>query len=209
MYQEDDGEYPAYEEGEEKPRRKLKLFSGVALLIYAVIGGALAQTITLNGNGTVEFGQGVLTLKACDSFISMTLDPTESTYSGKRANGEDYTNLSRVLSVTLTGLDTKSCAGKKIKLQVFNNETTTAMSLFTDAASLAVDRILLDINSDITVSRGAAVTLIDGVGRNIGYFNSYQYISYAANRAEYTIFLANPLALMSDVTRVGVESTDA
>jgi hypothetical protein len=83
------------------------------------------------------------------------------------------------------------------------------MSLFTDAASLVVDRILLDINPDITVSRGAAVTLIDGVGQNIGYFNSYQYISYAANRGEYTISLANPLALMSDVTRVGVESTDA
>ena len=62
MYEENDGEYPAYEEDESKPRKKRKLFGGVALLTYAVIGAGLAQTITLNGNGTVEFGQGVLRL---------------------------------------------------------------------------------------------------------------------------------------------------
>ena len=58
MIEEDDGEYPAYEEDERKPRKKRKLFGGVALLTYAVIGAGLAQTITLNNNGTVEFGQG-------------------------------------------------------------------------------------------------------------------------------------------------------
>ena len=60
MYEENDGEYPAYEEDEIKPRKKRKLFGGAALLTYAVIGAGLAQTITLNGNGTVEFGQGAL-----------------------------------------------------------------------------------------------------------------------------------------------------
>lgn len=209
MYEEDDGEYPAYEEDQVKPRRKFKLFGGAALLVYAVIGAALAQTITLNGNGTVEFGQGVLTLTACDSFIAITLNPSSATFSGTRANGDPYTNLSRVRSVKLSGLDTTACAGKKVKIQVFNSETTTAMSLFTDAASLVVDRIILDINSNIAISREDAVTLINGVGQNIGYFDSYQYIDYNTTRAEYTIVLSNPLALMADVTRVGLESTNA
>ena len=45
--------------------------------------------------------------------------------------------------------------------------------------------------------------------QDIGYFDSYQYVDYDANRAEYTVILANPLALMADVTRVGLESTNA
>lgn len=209
LLEEDDGEYPAYDEDERKPRKKFNLFGGAALLVYAVIGAALAQTITLNTNGTVEFGQGVLELKTCDSFISITLNPSTATYSGTRANGEPYTNLSRVKSIKLTGLDTKSCAGKKIKLQVFNSETTTAMSLYTDSGSLVVDKAILAIDSNQSISREDALTLINGYGQNIGYFNSFQYVDFNANRAEYTVIFTYPLALMSDVTRVGLESTNA
>ena len=209
MIEEDDGEYPAYEEDERKPRKKRKLFGGAALLTYAVIGAGLAQTITLNNNGTVEFGQGVVELKACDSFITITLNPSSATYSGTRANGQPYTNMSRARSVKLTGLDTKACAGKKIKIQLFNSETTTAMSLYTDASSLTVDRAILAINSDKTVSRQAALTLINGIGQDIGYFDSYQYVNYDPNRAEYTVVFAYPLALVADVTRVNLETTNA
>jgi hypothetical protein len=209
VYDEDDGEYPAYDEPPIRPRRTFKLFGGVALLVYAVIGGALAQTITLNTNGRVEFGQGVVTLKACDSFISVALNASTATFSGTRANGESYTNLSRVKSIKISGLDTKSCAGKKIKIQVFNSETTTAMSLYEDSGNLAVDRALLEIDADKTISREEAVSLINGYGQNIGYFSSFQYIDFDANRAEYLVVFTNPLAVMSDVTRVGLESTNA
>lgn len=209
MIEEDDGEYPVYEEDERKPRRKRKLFGGVALLTYAVIGAGLAQTITLNGNGTVEFGQGVVELKACDSFITISLEPSSTIYSGTRANGQPYSNLSRARGIKLTGLDTKACAGKKIKIQLFNSETTTAMSLYTDASSLTVDRAIVAINSDKTMSREDALTLINGKGQDIGYFDSYQYVDYNANRAEYTVIFAYPLALMADVTRVSLESTNA
>ena len=208
MYEEDDGEYPAYEEDELKPRKKRKLFGGVALLTYAVIGAGLAQTITLNGNNRVEFGQGVVTLKACDSFITISLEPSPATYSGTRANGQSYTNMSRARGIKLTGLDTKACAGKKIKIQLFNNETTTAMSLYTDAGSLTVDKAILAIDSDQNMSREDALSLINGKGQNIGYFDSYQYVNYDSNRAEYTVIFTYPLALMADVTRVGLESTN-
>lgn len=208
MYEEDDGEYPAYEEDEVAPRKKRKLFGGAALLTYAVLGAGLAQTITLNGNGTVEFGQGVVTLKACDSFITISLEPSPATYSGTRANGQSYSNLSRARGIKLTGLDTKACAGKRIKIQLFNSETTTAMSLYTDAASLTVDKAILAIDSNQNTSREDALTLINGKGENIGYFDSYQYVDYESNRAEYTVIFTYPLALMADVTRVGLESTN-
>lgn len=208
MYEEDDGEYPAYEEDEVAPRKKRKLFGGAALLTYAVLGAGLAQTITLNGNGTVEFGQGVVTLKACDSFITISLEPSPATYSGTRANGQSYSNLSRARGIKLTGLDTKACAGKRIKIQLFNSETTTAMLLYTDAASLTVDKAILAIDSNQNTSREDALTLINGKGENIGYFDSFQYVDYESNRAEYTVIFTYPLALMADVTRVGLESTN-
>lgn len=208
MYEADDGEYPAYEEDEVAPRKKRKLFGGAALLTYAVLGAGLAQTITLNGNGTVEFGQGVVTLKACDSFITISLEPSPATYSGTRANGQPYSNLSRARGIKLTGLDTKACAGKKIKIQLFNSETTTAMFLYTDAGSLTVDKAILAIDSNQNTSREDALTLINGKGENIGYFDSFQYVDYESNRAEYTVIFTYPLALMADVTRVGLESTN-
>lgn len=209
MIDEDDGEYPVYEEDEKNPQKKRKLFGGAALLTYALIGAGLAQTIALNGNGTVEFGQGVLELKACDSFITISLEPSETIYSGTRANGQSYTNMSHARGIKLTGLDTEACAGKKIKIKLFNSETTTAMSLYTDASSLTVDRAIVAINSDKTMSREDALTLINGKGQDIGYFDSYQYVDYDANRAEYTIIFTYPLALMADVTRVSLESTNA
>jgi hypothetical protein len=80
--------------------------------------------------------------------------------------------MSRARGIKLTGLDTKACSGKKIKIQLFNSETTTAMSLFTDASSLTVNRAYLAINSDKTISREDALTLINGKGQDIGYFDS-------------------------------------
>ncbi len=209
MFNRDKGKYPEYSDDQAPRSHKFEYVFGTILILFALVGAVLAQTITLNLNDRVEFGQGVVTLKACDSFVSITLNPSSATYSGTRANGQSYANLSRVRGIKFTGLNTNSCAGKKIKIQLFNSESTTAMSLFTDASALTVDRIILSINSDKTVSREDAVTLINGRGQDIGYFDDYQYVDYDFNRAEYTVIFTDPLALMADVTRVGLESTNA
>jgi hypothetical protein len=83
------------------------------------------------------------------------------------------------------------------------------MALYTDASSLTVDWAILAINSNNTVSREDALTLVNGKGQDIGYFDSYQYVDYDANRAEYTVIFTYPLALMADVNRVSLESTNA
>ena len=209
MFNRDENVHPQYSDDQPPRSHKFEFIFGTILIIFALVGSVLAQTITLNLNDRVEFGQGIVTLKACDSFVSLTLNPTSATYSGTRANGQAYVNLSRVRGIKFTGLNTNSCAGKKIKIQLFNNESATAMSLFTDASALTVDRIILSINSNKTVSREDAVTLINGRGQDIGYFDDYQYVDYDFNRAEYTVIFTEPLALMADVTRVGLESTNA
>lgn len=209
MFNRDENVHPQYSDDQPPRSHKFEFIFGTILILFALVGSILAQTITLNLNDRVEFGQGIVTLKACDSFVSLTLNPTSATYSGTRANGQSYVNLSRVRGIKFTGLNTNSCAGKKIKIQLFNDESTTAMSLFTDASALTVDRIILSINSNKTVSREDAVTLINGRGQDIGYFDDYQYVDYDFNRAEYTVIFTEPLALMADVTRVGLESTNA
>jgi hypothetical protein len=97
VYEEIEDEYPVYEEDEIQRRRKSLLYAGLGLLVFAAIGASLAQTITLNTTGRVEFGQGVVTLKACDSFISISLSPSSATFSGTRADGSSYVNASAMV----------------------------------------------------------------------------------------------------------------
>ena len=207
VYEEVQDEYPVYEEDEIRKRRKSLLYTGVGLLVFAAIGASLAQTITLNTTGRVEFGQGVVTLKACDSFISISLSPSSATFSGTRANGSPYVNASRVKNIRISSLDTRACAGKRIKIQLFDNLNAGAMNLFTDADSIAVDKVILVIDPNGNIDRADAVTLLNGKGQNIGYFDAYQFLDFDPDRATYTLIFSSPLALMSDVYRLTIEST--
>ena len=56
-----------------RPRKNVRLILGVGT-IAAVVGvsSTLASSITLNGGGDVEFGQGIATTAACDSSIEIT-----------------------------------------------------------------------------------------------------------------------------------------
>ena len=207
MYEEIQDEYPVYEEDEIQRRRKSLLYAGLGLLVFAAIGASLAQTITLNTTGRVEFGQGVVTLKACDSFISISLSPSSATFSGTRANGSSYVNASRVKNIRFSSLDTRACAGKRIKVELFDNTNASAMNLFTDADSIAVSKVILVIDPDRNIDRADAVTLLNGKGQNIGYFDSFQFLDFNPDNASYTLIFSSPLALMSDVYRLTVETT--
>jgi hypothetical protein len=207
VYEEIQDEYPVYEEDEIQRRRKSLLYAGLGLLVFAAIGASLAQTITLNTTGRVEFGQGVVTLKACDSFISISLSPSSATFSGTRANGSSYVNASRVKNIRFSSLDTRACAGKRVKVELFDNTNASAMNLFTDADSIAVSKVILVIDPDRNIDRADAITLLNGKGQNIGYFDSFQFLDFNPDNASYTLIFSSPLALMSDVYRLTIETT--
>jgi hypothetical protein len=209
VYEEIQDEYPVYEEDEIQRRRKSLLYAGLGLLVFAAIGASLAQTITLNTTGRVEFGQGVVTLKACDSFISISLSPSSATFSGTRADGSSYVNASRVKNIRFSSLDTRACAGKRVKVELFDNTNASAMNLFTDADSIAVSKVILVIDPDRNIDRADAITLLNGKGQNIGYFDSYQFLDFNPDNASYTLIFSSPLALMSDVYRLTIETTNA
>jgi type 1 fimbria pilin len=208
VYEQDNGGYPAIDKEKELRRRKFELIIGLGLLICGFIGAALAQTININTNDRVEFGQGIVTLKACDSFISISLNPSAATFSGNNAAGAPYENASRVRSILMTGLDTRACAGRTIKLQLFAGESTTAMYLFSESqTATSVNSAFLVIDANKTLDRALSITLLNSQGQNIERSSADQSLVYSTNDATYTLEFSAPLALMSDVSRVSVETS--
>ena len=180
---------------------------GCALLILATFGTVLAQKITLGSNKGTEFGQGYFRVVACDTWVGIQLNPSPSTFSGTSINGDSYTSESRVKSIQISGLDTQRCAGKNLKFTLTNTETSTVLPIFTDVDSLTVSRALVTVNSNTSISRALALTIIDGNDQNIGSANAYQTLSYASTTSIYTLEFTYPLARMADVTGVNFESS--
>jgi hypothetical protein len=207
VYKRDSGDFTAESEEVLNRRRKLDLIVGVGLLAFAFVGAALAQTISLNTNDRVEFGQGSVTLKACDSFISISLNPSAATFSGVNAAGNPYENASRVKSMQFSGLDTRACAGRSIKVELYIDNSTTPMAIYSDTQTASVDNATLVIDPDKSRDRADVITLLNGLGQNIGQSDTFQSLTYNSSNAVYTLEFFTPLALVSDVSRVSVETT--
>lgn len=80
-----------------------------------VVGGAFAaNSITLNGGGSVEFGQGLVSTSTCDSDLTAALAQTYD-------NG---TSTFVVSTVEISGIKDYSCAGKTIHVSLVGSEGT-------------------------------------------------------------------------------------
>ena len=97
--------------------RNLKIILGlVAVILVPTIGSTLAGSITIGGDGAIEFGQGVVTTAACDNSIIVT--PTTS-YAG-----DTFT----VSTIVVSDLDTAACTGNTLKIKVLSGTTPQVIS---------------------------------------------------------------------------------
>jgi len=80
------------------------------------------------------------------------------------------------------------------------------MDLYTDTQTASVDNATLVIDPDKTLDRATVVSLLNGLGQNIGQSDNFQALSYNASNAVYTLEFSAPLALVSDVRRISVET---
>ena len=80
------------------------------------------------------------------------------------------------------------------------------MDLYTDTQTASVDNATLVIDPDKTLDRAIVVTLLNGLGQNIGQSDAFQSLTYNSSNAVYTLEFSAPLALVSDVSRVSVET---
>ena len=185
--------------------RNSKLFIGLSLIGLSVTGLTLAASFSIN-SGRVEFGQGIYKIQSCDQWIAINLVPTEASYGG----------LSRVSTVQISGLDATRCRGSNFKIQLYpTGVSPAAMALFAEG-STSVDRLLLSVSSDVTKVRANAVSIIDGSGRLItaslsadgsGYaYDRWQSLSYATSNGVYSVLFSRPLATVSAVNSLTVQS---
>jgi hypothetical protein len=180
----------------------------MAAVLISLVGSTFAANIVINGNNRVEFGQGIYRITSCDQFIGIHLEPSNAFSDG----------LSRVQYIRLSGLDVARCAGSSLRIRLYDSSTATALELFTNPAyrSRRVDypcctetgtAVVMVIAAGAQQSTAAQnVTLISATGKSIGTGDPSQTLVYEASNGTFTITFAQPLALMSAVSRHTFES---
>lgn len=207
----------SYGEGElfEGPSRKRKLQRnlGIFAVVLGLLGTTLAANISLNGGQRKEFGQGIFQIKACDQWVGIGLTAGSGTQN-------NY-----VKNMKLYGFDPRLCLNRVFRIKLFASGSTTPLNLYLDDSSTAgfsdtaTSLALLDTSTAYSSSYPAyspltayeswasdAVTINNKWGTNIGWGNSRLNIIYLESSGIYTIVFTTPLALVSQVTSVTIES---
>jgi hypothetical protein len=118
-------------------KKRPKLVLGIGAIVATVaLGSTLAANITLNIDGGVEFGQGVVTTAACDESITVTPISAFANSSGSGAFNLETINLS--------GIDT--CSGKTLTIKGWRNDNSSA--LFTKTYVVAATSTSIDMSSE-------------------------------------------------------------
>jgi hypothetical protein len=180
----------------------------VLAVIISLIGTTFAINVTINGNNSVEFGQGVYRITSCDQFMNVNL---------KSSNAFDD-GLSRVGSIELSGVDVARCANTSVRLRLYDASNPAPMELFNNIAYTSRGTsypcctetgtaVVMVIAANATQATAAqSVTLISPSGRSIGYGDRHQSIRYESTTAVFTVTFASPLAIMRDVAKTTLES---
>ena len=188
------------------------IFALVAALIFG--GSTIATNFTIS-SGKIEYGQGLFTVRACDTWISIGLYPTAAQYNG----------LSRVDAMELVGLDPIKCANKFLRFQFFDSSSATALPMYvgvvrTDTTTATAETgtativTVFDTSTAYSGNRPEsytafarrALTLVNEAKVNVGYDDGYLRISYNASTGSWKIAFAQPLATMPSISRITVES---
>lgn len=197
--------------------KKIKNVWAIGLLMFGLIGSTVAATISL-GNNSIEFGQGVYQIKACDQWVGVGLYPTAAIYDGK----------SRIQTMELMGLDPRMCKNVVFNFKLFKStdlntplaiftgtsgtDTTTSSATIGNVTQLTIyDSATVTYPSPVSVYSSyasKALTLINQAGVNVGYDDTYHRISYIAATGTYRIYFYQPLCLMEDVDKITVESSN-
>lgn len=173
-----------------------KLLIGIALLI-STMGATLATTLTINTNNRITFGQGLYQIKACDGWIKIGFEKTD-TAGGVMDGG---TKVQAVSAVNIDSFNSLACKNTNFKIKLFKTGVSTALFLYTQADSSASNQVWLSVDN------GGLVTLLDTSGTNLGEFgDSAVGLGMDSDTGRYTIYFFNPLQPASNVNSYTVES---
>ena len=193
-----------------RSKRSRNFKVGLVAAFISLIGTTFALNITLNGNQSLEYGQGLYEIRSCDQFVGIDLGSSSTT---PYADG-----LSRVSNIRIQGLDVGRCANTSIRIRLYDNASSTPLELFTNpeyyksgvtypCCTETGTAVILVFAANATQNTALASTsLISPTGKNINKGDRAQSLSYNTNTGVFTIAFNTPLAIVRDVERTTLES---
>ena len=175
---------------------KKKLAIGLVILVLTV-GTTLARPFTINTNNLVTFGQGLYQIRACDGWIKISFEKTDT------ANGvmDGGSRVQAVSSVNIDSFNSLACKNTNFKIKLFKTGVATALNLYTQENSTPSSQVWLSVDNS------GVVTILDTSGTNLGEFgDSAVGLGMDTETGRYTIYFFTPLQPASNVNSYTVES---
>ena len=173
-----------------------KFLIGLAL-VFVTVGTTLATTLTININNRVTFGQGIYQIRACDGWIKISFEKTD-TAGGVMDNGS---MVQAVSAVNIDSFNSLACKNTNFKIKLFKTGVATALNLYTQENSTASNQVWLSVDNS------GVVTLLDTTGTNLGEFGDTAVgLGMDSETGRYTIYFFTPLQPASNVDSYTVES---
>jgi hypothetical protein len=176
--------------------KKKKLAIGLVILVLTV-GTTLARPFTINTNNRVTFGQGLYQIRACDGWIKISFEKTDT------ANGvmDGGSRVQAVSSVNIDSFNSLACKNTNFKIKLFKTGVATALNLYTQENSTPSSQVWLSVDNS------GVVTILDTSGTNLGEFgDSAVGLGMDTETGRYTIYFFTPLQPASNVNSYTVES---
>ena len=186
----------ALQDQAKSPFSKKKLALGLVIL-FATVGTTLATTLTINTGNRVTFGQGIYQIRACDGWIKISFEKTD-TAGGVMDSG---TRVQAVSAVNVDRFNSLACKNTNFKIKLFKTGVATALNLYTQEDSTASNQVWLSVDND------GLVTILDTSGANLGEFGDTAVgLGMDSETGRYSIYFFTPLQPASNVNSYTVES---
>ena len=183
--------------------RAFRAILGVSLILFTGIGSVLAANIAI-GTSTKprEFGNGVFTIKACDSWIQLNLVNGPTGQYGAPAG------LSALTGVTVQGLMPSQCKSTKFTIQAINRGGTI-LPLYRKGFQSG----LCTSNPVCVIGQNSASDLILAVSASgvvsLYNYDFYHYLDYDSTTGMYTFSFFQPGQLARDISTLTIQSSAA
>ena len=184
-----------------EPRGRIfRAITGAGIILLASLGSVLAANIAIgNSNQPTEFGQGVFSFKACDSWIQMDL------VNGATGKNGAPSGLSALTGITIQGLDASKCKSTRFTIRAIDSSNKVLPIYRTDKKSQMctvspICAIGKTAESDlfVDVSSRGSVSLSDS--------DDYHSMSYSSSTGIYTISFDQPGQLARDIANLTIQS---
>ena len=155
-----------------------------ALTLFS-IGSVLAASISINTAKSLEFGQGVYLIKACDSWVTLNLVAGATGTYGAPAG------ISPLTGLTLSWLNIKTCAGIQFTLKA-KDANSADLPLYTAKKSAKVYSVTLKVAADSSVALDSN--------------DQYRSLSFSSSTGVYKISFTSPASTAPEVAQLTIES---